>query len=142
MFLKVSVIILLVVTAILCIILFTQTRAASAVMRDSPVHGRGMFATRNIKSGEVIETVPLLLFNRSDVMKGSILLDYDLAVKDKHAIMLGYASIYNHSDQSNASWEFDSIPNLFINATRDIYAGEEIFVDYGTAYWDNRNDKK
>lgn len=141
MILKISFIISLAAIAILCWIILTQPTALPAVMGDSPIHGRGMFATRNIKSGEVIETAPLILFDRSDVNKGSILLDYDLTVKDKSAIMLGHASIYNHSDNANAEWEYDSDPKLFITATRDIHVGEEIFVDYGQPYWAARTDK-
>lgn len=113
-----------------------------AVMKASPVHGRGMFATKPIRKGEVIECAPLILFDRSEINKGSIIRDYDIHYSgDKNAIMLGHAGIYNHADDSNASWNFNSVPEIVITATRDIEEGAEVFVNYGPGYWTHRKDK-
>ena len=113
-----------------------------AIMKESPVHGRGMFASRPIKTGDVIECAPLILFDRSEITKGSIIRDYDIRYSDdKHAIMLGHAGIYNHSDDSNASWHFNSVPEIVITAECDIEEGEEVFVNYGPGYWNHRKDK-
>jgi len=74
-------------------------------VKQSQIHGRGVFAKRAIPSNSVIEVAPLIIFNRLDVKVGTILRDYDIQHRDgKHAIMLGYASLYNHSDIPNASW--------------------------------------
>jgi len=137
-------ILILILVLVLTLVAKTPTtpEAPVAIMQESPVHGRGMFATKPIRKGEVIECAPLVLFDRSDVKKGSILLDYDIQYSgDKHAIMLGHACLYNHADDSNASWFFNSVPEIVITATRDIEEGGEVFVNYGPGYWTNRKDK-
>ena len=112
------------------------------IMDNSEIHGRGMFARRLIKKGEIIEKCPLIIFNRNRVAVLSIIRDYDISTPDgKHAIMLGYGSIYNHSDDNNSSWDFNEIPEIVVTAKRDIEKGEEVCVSYGLRYWEHRADK-
>ena len=48
-----------------------------------------------------------------------------------HVIVLGFGSIYNHSDNNNATWETDLDKNCFrFKAVRDIEPGEEICTNY------------
>lgn len=112
-------------------------------MRKSQIHGRGMFATRPIYEGTIIEVAPLLVFNRTDVIPTSILNRYTIFKEgDKNAVMFGYASLYNHSDDNNAVWHFNDDNCIVISANRDIDVGEEVFVSYGANYWKYRPDKK
>ena len=107
-------------------------------MRSSSVHGRGMFASEHIPKGTIIERAPLIPIDRDDdLTPNSLVRQYDIGYRGgKHAVMLGYASIYNHSDNNNASWDFEQGDDIiFIKATRDISPQEEVFVNYGPAYW-------
>lgn len=110
---------------------------------DSPIHGRGMFATRDIQKGEIIEEVPVVLFARDDVKQGTIIRDYDIEYTDgvHSAMMLGYGAVYNHSDDNSADWTFRDDKTLIVKANRPIKKGNEIFVSYGAGYWNHRNIK-
>jgi SET domain-containing protein len=112
-------------------------------LRNSPIHGRGMFALQPIKKDELIEVCPLIIIERDkDLAEDSLLKKYDIAFGEKnHAIMLGYGSIYNHSDNNNAQWIFVE-KQLHVIATKDIRPNEEICVSYGSNYWIYRDDKK
>lgn len=112
-------------------------------MKPSPVHGRGMFAKIRIKAGKVIETAPLIFIKRErDLTDDSIVRRYDLRLEGENsAIMLGYGSIYNHSDYNNAIWYYQG-DLLFVEAVRDINPGEEVFVNYGPTYWIGKDGQK
>jgi SET domain-containing protein len=123
-------------------ILFPRVRkvvrdALPVEMRRSPVHGRGMFACDHISKGTIIERAPLIPFDRqTDLTDTSFIKRYDIRYKDKYAVMLGYASIYNHSDNNNAIWDFETDDDvIYIKAIRDISPEEEVFVNYGPNYW-------
>jgi len=115
----------------------------SVEMGSSPVHGRGMFAREFIPSGTIIEIAPLIPFTRTHVDNESVIRNYDITYKGgKTAIMLGYASIYNHRDDNNAFWYFDDHEDIiYIKSLRDIRAGEEVFVSYGQDYWAAKDNK-
>ncbi len=110
---------------------------------QSLVHGRGMFASRDIKQGEIIEEVPVVLFHRDEVKPGTIIRDYDIEYTDgvHSAMMLGYGAVYNHSDDNSADWTFRDDKTLIVKANRPIKKGDEIFVSYGAGYWNHRNIK-
>jgi SET domain-containing protein len=109
-------------------------RSKKIYVDDSPIHGRGVFASEFIKSGEILEEchfikVPI------EVQYPKELYDHFFAwpkrTENHYAVVLGYGSIFNHSDQNNASWETDPSRYKFIFfATRDIEPGEEICTNY------------
>jgi SET domain-containing protein len=109
-------------------------------LRESSIHNRGIFATRDIKCTELIEYVPVIPFNRSDVKPDTILLEYDIGHIDgtRYAMMLGYGAIYNHKNDNNANWNFIDDQTIAITANRDIKKDDEIFVNYGSRYWEYR----
>jgi SET domain-containing protein len=111
------------------------------VIKKSSIHGYGVFASQNIKMGEVIEETPLLLMmGRGEV--SSCMIDYRFNYPKSieytnQAVAWGYGSLYNHSNQANADWRdnFDNQTFEFY-ATKDINEGEEIFLYYGGVdYW-------
>ena len=53
---------------------------------------------------------------------------------DNYAIGLGYLSLYNHDDNCNCVWTTVD-DGLYITVIRDIESGEELYVNYGDAYW-------
>ena len=99
-------------------------------------HGRGIFATRRILKGELIERSPVIVLNEKQwpVAERTILSNYafDWGEKDEQAaIALGYVSIYNHSYAPNAQLE-EMLDELMMEviAIRDIQPGEEVTINY------------
>ena len=91
---------------------------------ESKIHGRGVFATRNISKGDLIDT-----------FRGFPCDDED----DIHVLWLedgkgGWKGLFvtndiryaNHSKNGNA--ELDGV---YLYATKDIFTGEEITFHYG-----------
>lgn len=113
----------------------------------SPIHGWGVFASQDIETGEIIEEVPVLELpiNKGEVT--SLLIDYRFnwpqgVEWDKQVVGLGFASLYNHSNDANAYWVSDLEKNTFkFISNKKITSGDEIFIWYGDVnYWnDGRN---
>ena len=114
-------------------------------IKDSPLHGLGVFACKDIKIGDIIELCPYIVVDNDDLAEFNRLNDYLFGSPDQdgdYLVVLGYAMMYNHDDQPNAEWEIDDDDHRFVRFTalRDIKAGEEITQDYGTEYWESRKD--
>ena len=117
-------------------------------LRNSSIHNRGVFAKRHIYKNEIIEIVPLLYIDNKEITNkkdnpNAKIIDYALFTTNKqYAIMLGMGSLYNHSDDNNAMWTQDTNidDSIVIHAIKDINKDEEICVDYGKNYWNNRKD--
>lgn len=97
--------------------------------------GRGVFAKREIVSGEEIERCPMLIVDgeRAEALSlGANGYVFGWG-SDSTALALGYGSLYNHSYLPNAE-TLETPDELVITALRAIGAGEEIFINYmGTA---------
>ncbi len=102
-------------------------------MGNSEQYGRGIFAIRNIKKGELIEIAPVLVIPKKEwkLMRKSILSNYVFWWKKAKAIALGYGSLYNHSYTPNARY-ITNMENQSIDfyARKDIRKGEEIMINY------------
>ncbi|KKQ91985.1 MAG: hypothetical protein UU16_C0013G0014 [Candidatus Woesebacteria bacterium GW2011_GWA2_40_7] len=101
-----------------------------------PNAGRGVFAKCNIKKGEIIERCPIVEIPSGDTSKlnESVLVAYFLYFgkkKERLALMLGFGSIYNHSDKPNATFKIRSKEKIveFV-ALKNIKKDEEITFDY------------
>jgi SET domain-containing protein len=102
----------------------------------SPNKGRGVFATRRIGAGEVIEEGPVIVMPGRDIehLERTALLEYYFnwgPEADEGALLLGLCSLCNHSYQPNA--RFDRLPEagtIRFVALRDIEAGEEVTTNY------------
>lgn len=117
-------------------------------IRESGVHGHGVFALEDIDEGELIEEAKLLRLSlRRKYIHDKIILDYAWANKKcgcneckQHGTVnymaLGFGSVYNHADVPNTVQQFDYKKEVFtIIAAKQIKNGEEIFVSYGEKYW-------
>jgi uncharacterized protein len=100
--------------------------------------GRGVFASRPFRSGEVIEICPVVLLpgitdeNQLGGMKNYVFLWCES--ENVMAIALGYGSLYNHDSKPNAKFTFRVARNeIVFRAVRHITPGEQILIDYG---WD------
>jgi hypothetical protein len=117
----------------------------------SKIHYRGVFATEDIESQELIERCPLVILDfRTKYHKDKKIFDYLYTNKcpckdcENHGalflMVMGYGMIYNHQDTPNTRWVFqikDRIADVI--AERPIKKGEEIFVSYGDSYFNGRN---
>jgi SET domain-containing protein len=126
-----------------------MTQAALApgskvVIAPSRVHGLGVFAIEPIRKGEVIEECPCLPLERGYEHLPSVINHYLYEWPyggDGRAVVWGSASIFNHAPSPNANWQtLDDPPRCVFRATRDIGAGEEVFIDYGDEYWQRHDD--
>jgi SET domain-containing protein len=96
--------------------------------------GRGVFARRPIRKGEVIERVPMLVLpvGEDEDAPGWDGLEGYCFVWGRRtlALALGYGSLYNHSYRPNARYEDVGRQVKVFTALRDIAPGEEITVNY------------
>jgi uncharacterized protein len=103
---------------------------------SSDVHGRGVFAARDISEGEAIEICPVLLFPKAQLaaIRQTVLDDYYFDWGDDgewFAVCLGLGSLYNHSYTPNAEYGMDfEAETIDLYCIRDIPAGAEIFINY------------
>jgi len=116
----------------------------SIEVKESPVHGLGVFAIEDIPKNTCLEICPILKIDKALMQQWwdiegerHVLLEYIFkSRKDgKHAIVWGYGSIYNHSyENSNAlfRWSTDhkNCDAIEFWSTREIKKGEEIFTKY------------
>ena len=120
-----------------------------------PDSGFGVFATEDIKKGEILEECQYVIFPNNDCTK-NIIRDYRFYMgkeKDSFAVVLGYGSLFNSNPiKRNAIWStpymgkkilFEptslKLEKNYLNcftffAVNDIKKGEEIFTDYHSSY--------
>jgi hypothetical protein len=97
--------------------------------------GRGVFACRNFKSGEVIESCPIIEITPKErkIIEKTILNYYIYPWKSTRSgsLVLGFGSLYNHSFNPNADWRQNfKTRSMVYRAIRPIKKGEEITVNY------------
>ena len=117
-------------------------------VRESPIHGYGVFAKENIKKGELLEEChyiklmkPIADMNiRKKMFCWPKQGKHDLKRKNVKCMTLplGYACIYNSSSsdgKNNADWDCDAGRDIYVfKATKDILANTEILTYYGDTY--------
>jgi uncharacterized protein len=114
---------------------------ANIVWKSIKGKGRGVFTTRNIRKGEIVEVAPALPMSKKhvpdDATPDGYVLDWDEDTKgQEYALGLGYIMLYNHSKTPNIELETDMEEETFtVTALRDIKAGEELLWDYGCDIW-------
>lgn len=117
----------------------------------SDVHFRGVFATEDIEEGELIERCPIAVMGwRTNYQKDPVVWAYmytsscpcdECKRHGAHFVMvMGWGQIYNHQDDNNASMNINLKVNVAdVVAKKKILKGEEIFVSYGSKYFNGRN---
>jgi uncharacterized protein len=100
--------------------------------------GRGVFALRRFREGEVVETCPTVVLDDADVH--GVLGDYVFGARSpgKVLLVLGYGMLYNHSAEPNLFHRQAGRLMIEFVALRDIARGEELTHDYGPHYWNDR----
>jgi hypothetical protein len=113
-------------------------------IRQSPIHGHGIFAKEDILADTVLEEVPFIYVSYE--VKPDYLFAYPrggtpeedmVGVKHGCALPFGYACLYNHGECANSSWKTDTKHSLFVFFTqKDVRKDEELLVYYGPdSYW-------
>ena len=98
--------------------------------------GRGVYARRDIKKDEIIETCPIIEVPKHDMsnLKESILVTYFFYFgknKERLLVALGFGSIYNHADKPNAAYKINPTERIiYFIALSDIKKDDEIIVNY------------
>lgn len=97
--------------------------------------GRGVFATRDFKEGEVIEKAPIINLDSEErkSCEKTILNYYIYPWRSTRtgSVVLGYGSIYNHSFTPNADWKQNFKEKVMTyRALKPIKKGDEILVNY------------
>lgn len=111
-------------------------QADGITIKQSAIHGRGVFANKEFKPGAVIETAPVILLDKSerDFLQHTHLFSYYFVVNDADkpvALGLGYTSLYNHVYKANAVYSISlKDATITIKACKRIFADEEIVLNY------------
>lgn len=98
--------------------------------------GRGVFTNKALDAGLIIETAPVIVMSAADrkLLDQTLLHDYifEWGTDKKECCMaLGFVPIYNHSYNSNCTYEMDFKKNtITIKTVRKIKRGEELFINY------------
>ncbi|WP_439623725.1 SET domain-containing protein [Gemmata sp.] len=104
------------------------------IVRKARGMGRGVFAGRAFRKGEVIEVCPVIRMPSAPVGSLGVLDHYVFKWGpggEALAVALGYGSLYNHSPTPNARFSPRTArDDIVFRASRDIAAGEQIVIDY------------
>ncbi|MDE3124458.1 MAG: SET domain-containing protein-lysine N-methyltransferase [Bacteroidota bacterium] len=106
------------------------------VIAPSPKGGRGVYTTKTIDSGIIIEISPVIILSKQErlIVEQTLLYNYIFEwglSRKKAALGLGYLSLYNHDYNANADYTMDFDNALMtITTVRKIKKGNEIFINY------------
>lgn len=105
-------------------------------VRHSPGRGKGLFASRDIRDGDLLDEAHVLTWP-AGALGGHELDRYCFAWPgDREAVAFGRISLVNHSSAPNARIEIDEPAGVIrLRAARTIAADEEITFDYGCDLW-------
>ncbi|GAA6041353.1 hypothetical protein JCM8097_007680 [Rhodosporidiobolus ruineniae] len=125
------------------------TRGPVAILCKDPAVGRGVFATRDILPGEVVEISPVLVLGEEEYsgrkkgeksdgelrgVEASQLRGYVFTWgrDGSMAVALGIGSLFNHSPAPNVSYTLDTAQyTISYRAAKPIPQGEELTIFYG-----------
>jgi len=107
--------------------------------------GIGVFAADVIASDTVLEECPFISVAKEDC--DNPVNDYIFGLEEDdgeagngYALVLGYGSLFNHGAPHNTEYWYDTDKNVFVfHTVRDVGRGEQLFIDYGTEWWDSRD---
>lgn len=101
--------------------------------------GRGVFAAKPIRKGDIVEAAPVIVIPDEDVdlIDQTAMADYYFKWGESHfALVLGYGSLYNFSELPNISFEVDLINKVMIyRAIKSIKIDQELTVHYQCDLW-------
>tara|TARA_R110000796_G_scaffold229502_2_gene346832 strand:+ start:3680 stop:4063 length:384 start_codon:yes stop_codon:yes gene_type:complete len=113
--------------------------ASPVEVRQSPFHGRGLFAAVSFEAGDLIATYPLLILSQEDTaaIRGTQIHHYVFYVDEndqgqmRAAVAFGLISMCNHSPEANAEFSVDAdAQTVTLSAGTNIPLDAEILIDY------------
>lgn len=118
-----------------------------AIRDTGTAKGRGVFASRDFRAGELVETAPVLVlkgdFDELPELLKTYVFDWETltGVPNAHAIALGYGSMYNHANPASLCYQADARTAVMrYVAARDIRRGEELTINYSAEGGTNVSD--
>jgi SET domain-containing protein len=108
-------------------------------IREVAGKGRGVFARRDFKRGELVEAAPVIVIpdEEVDLIEKTALADYYYKWGDSHfALVLGYGSLYNFSATPNLLFKPDLKKNVMhYRARKTIRKEQELTINYLCDLW-------
>ena len=101
--------------------------------------GRGVFTSKRIPSGTVIEVSPVLVLTAKErkQIEGTKLYHYIFEWGESRrqaCVAFGYVSMYNHDYTANCEYEMDFEEKIVtVRTVRDIKKGEELTINYNAS---------
>lgn len=102
-----------------------------------------VIAKTQFAKGEIIEICPLIILpeiaKTVDRLKDIV---FEINKKKaEYGLVLGYGSLYGHSDEPNVDYAYNKRQrHMFFIANRPIQAHEELTINYGKDYWEERSN--
>lgn len=102
-------------------------------IKESPIHGKGVFATRDIEAGEILAVSHVTLLHHNEQLP-ELIATLEFPWNDEYyALCLSdVGSFFNHYKNFNAkvlSQDKESLTQTFVSV-RNIKKGEEVFIYY------------
>lgn len=108
-------------------------------VRPSKLGGYGVFAGRSYQKGEEVDRAVALVV---DADAGG-LENYTFEIDERKChLVLGNGSIFNHSEQENLEYFLATKRIFSFVATRDVQEGEELTINYGEDWFEDRGMKR
>jgi len=125
-------------------------------IKKSTIHGYGVFAKQDIKSGDIVEEAicpTQVIEPKYEYLDGEVYIENVDTLSyyrfsgpgdmETWVIPSGNAIIYNHSINANITWAHSTTERIIIfTAVTDIKKDEEMLFDYGRRYKYNRRNKR
>ncbi|MFZ2322938.1 MAG: SET domain-containing protein [Ignavibacteriaceae bacterium] len=104
-------------------------------VKDSPVHGKGLFSITNFSEGQIITKINGEIIDADECVRredeGNVYIFWkedDVYIDVSNFSIIKYI---NHSCDYNCDVDEDEDGSLILIAARDIKDGEELTIDYG-----------
>lgn len=98
--------------------------------------GRGVFTSKNIAAGTVLEISPVIVLTAKEraAIEATKLYNYLFEwgkTRKMGALGMGYISMYNHDYQANCNYEMDfDAAIMTIRTVKPVKKGEELCINY------------
>lgn len=101
-------------------------------VRKSPIHGFGVFAKENLKSGEIIEESPIFLTNIDNSDRLHHLNDYFWSHDGKYILSFGLSGMFNNDEKHPNCIREVFLDERFYRFTliNNVMENEEILISY------------
>ncbi len=100
-------------------------------------------ANSSFRKGEIVEICPVIIVGQTSKTLPKIRdIIFEINTeKDQYGLVLGYGSLYTHSDKPNMDFAYKaSTKQMYFIARRNIKENEELTIDYGIEYFKEKTD--